>query len=42
MFLAISCINPKFADQPIKEESLLSGALETTNDFYVVSKTAGI
>ena len=42
LFLGSSCIYPKFADQPIKEESLLSGYLEKTNEPYAISKIAGI
>ena len=42
LFLGSSCIYPKFADQPIVEESLLSGALEPTNEWYAVAKIAGI
>ncbi|MBX3112637.1 MAG: GDP-L-fucose synthase [Fimbriimonadaceae bacterium] len=42
MFLGSSCIYPKFADQPIKESSLLTGALEPTNEAYAVAKIAGI
>ena len=42
LFLGSSCIYPKFADQPIKEESLLTGALEPTNEWYAVAKIAGI
>src|SRR3546814_15422633 len=34
LFLGSSCIYPKFADQPIREESLLTGALEPTNEWY--------
>jgi GDP-L-fucose synthase len=41
-FLGSSCIYPKFADQPIKEESLLTGALEETNEPYALAKIAGI
>lgn len=41
-FLGSSCIYPKFAPQPIKEEYLLTGALESTNDSYAVAKIAGI
>ena len=41
-FLGSSCIYPKFADQPIREESLLTGALEPTNEWYAVAKIAGI
>lgn len=42
LFLGSSCIYPKFADQPIKESSLLTGALEETNDAYAIAKIAGI
>ncbi len=42
LFLGSSCIYPKFAPQPIKEESLLSGALEPTNEAYAISKIAGL
>jgi GDP-L-fucose synthase len=42
LFLGSSCIYPKFADQPIREESLLTGALEPTNDAYAIAKIAGI
>ena len=42
IFLGSSCIYPKYAKQPIKEEYLLSGRLETTNDAYAVAKIAGI
>jgi GDP-L-fucose synthase len=42
LFLGSSCIYPKFADQPIREEALLTGALEPTNDAYAVAKIAGI
>lgn len=42
LFLGSSCIYPKFADQPIKEESLLTGALEPTNEWYAIAKIAGI
>ena len=42
IFLGSSCIYPKYAKQPIKEEYLLSGALESTNDAYAVAKIAGI
>lgn len=41
-FLGSSCIYPKFAEQPIKEESLMTGHLEPTNDAYAVAKIAGI
>ena len=42
LFLGSSCIYPKFADQPIREESLLTGALEPTNEWYAIAKIAGI
>lgn len=42
LFLGSSCIYPKLADQPIKEEYLLSGKLESTNDAYAIAKIAGI
>jgi GDP-L-fucose synthase len=42
LFLGSSCIYPKFAQQPIKEEYLLSGALETSNQWYALAKIAGI
>lgn len=42
LFLGSSCIYPKFAVQPIKESSLLTGALEPTNDAYAIAKIAGI
>lgn len=42
LFLGSSCIYPKFAPQPIKEDSLLTGHLEATNDAYAVAKIAGI
>ena len=42
IFLGSSCIYPKFSEQPIKEESLLSGPLENTNQWYAVAKIAGI
>ncbi|GGX70544.1 GDP-L-fucose synthase [Litorimonas cladophorae] len=42
LFLGSSCIYPKFADQPIEESSLLSGALEPTNEWYAIAKIAGI
>jgi|SRR5579883_2069147 len=41
-FLGSSCIYPKLAPQPIREESLLSGPLEPTNEWYAISKIAGI
>ena len=42
LFLGSSCIYPKFAQQPIREESLLSGALEQTNEAYAIAKIAGL
>lgn len=42
LFLGSSCIYPKFATQPITEDSLLTGALEPTNDAYAIAKIAGI
>jgi GDP-L-fucose synthase len=42
LFLGSSCIYPKLAEQPIKEESLLSGYLEPTNEAYAIAKIAGI
>lgn len=42
LFLGSSCIYPRLAEQPIREESLLSGALEETNQWYAVAKIAGI
>ncbi len=42
LFLGSSCIYPKFAKQPIQEESLLSGFLEKTNDSYAIAKISGI
>jgi GDP-L-fucose synthase len=41
-FLGSSCIYPRLAPQPIREEYLLSGPLEPTNDAYAVAKIAGI
>ena len=42
LFLGSSCIYPKLCNQPIKEEYLLTGSLEPTNDAYAVAKIAGI
>lgn len=42
MFLGSSCIYPKFAPQPLKEEYLLTGELEPTNEPYAIAKIAGI
>ena len=42
LFLGSSCIYPKFAEQPIVEEALLTGPLEPTNEWYAIAKIAGI
>lgn len=42
IFLGSSCIYPKFADQPIGEDSLLTGELEATNQWYAIAKIAGV
>ena len=42
IFLGSSCVYPKFSKQPIKEDYLSSGKLETTNDAYAIAKIAGI
>ncbi len=42
LFLGSSCIYPKFAPQPIAEDSLLTGPLEPTNEWYAVAKISGI
>ena len=42
MFLGSSCIYPRLAPQPIREDSLLTGPLEPTNEWYAVAKIAGI
>jgi GDP-L-fucose synthase len=42
LFLGSSCIYPKMCPQPIKEEYLMTGALEPTNDAYAIAKIAGI
>jgi GDP-L-fucose synthase len=42
LFLGSSCIYPKFAEQPIREDSLLTGPLEETNDAYAIAKIAGV
>ena len=42
LFLGSSCIYPKFAEQPIREEALLTGSLESTNEWYAIAKIAGI
>lgn len=42
LFLGSSCIYPKMSEQPIKEEYLLTGALEPTNEYYALAKISGI
>ena len=42
LFLGSSCIYPKFAEQPIREEALLTGPLEPTNEAYAIAKIAGL
>lgn len=42
LFLGSSCLYPKLAEQPIREEALLSGSLEPTNECYAIAKVAGI
>lgn len=42
LFLGSTCIYPKFAEQPIKEDSLLTGPLEETNEAYAIAKIAGL
>ncbi|PWN56148.1 GDP-L-fucose synthase [Abyssibacter profundi] len=42
VFLGSSCIYPKFAEQPMREDSLLTGPLEPTNEWYAIAKIAGI
>jgi GDP-L-fucose synthase len=42
LFLGSSCIYPRMAEQPIREEALLTGALEPTNEWYALAKIAGI
>lgn len=42
LFLGSSCIYPKFAEQPIREDSLLTGLLEPTNEAYAIAKIAGL
>lgn len=41
-FLGSSCIYPRLAEQPIREESLLTGSLEPTNEWYAIAKIAGL
>jgi GDP-L-fucose synthase len=42
IFLGSSCIYPKFAPQPLKEEYLMSGSLEPTNEWYAIAKISGV
>jgi GDP-L-fucose synthase len=42
VFLGSSCIYPKLAEQPIREDSLLTGPLEPTNEWYAIAKIAGL
>lgn len=42
LFLGSTCVYPKLAEQPIKEEALLTGPLEETNEWYAIAKIAGI
>jgi GDP-L-fucose synthase len=42
LFLGSSCIYPKFAEQPIREDALLTGSLEPTNEWYAIAKIAGL
>ena len=42
LFLGSACIYPKYAEQPIKEDSILSGTLEPSNEPYAIAKIAGI
>jgi GDP-L-fucose synthase len=42
VFLGSSCIYPKLAEQPIREDSLLTGPLEPTNEWYAIAKIAGV
>ncbi len=42
LYLGSSCIYPRMADQPIREEALLSGSLEPTNEAYAIAKIAGV
>jgi len=42
LFLGSSCIYPKFAEQPIREEALLTSALEPTNEWYAIAKISGL
>lgn len=42
IFLGSSCIYPKYAEQPLKEESLLTSSLEPTNEWYAIAKISGV
>ncbi len=42
IFLGSSCIYPKLAEQPLKEDALLTGALEPTNEWYAIAKISGV
>ena len=42
IFLGSSCIYPKYAEQPLKEDSLLTGPLEPTNEWYAIAKISGV
>ena len=42
LFLGSSCIYPKLAPQPVQEDFLLTGKLESTNEYYAIAKIAGI
>jgi GDP-L-fucose synthase len=42
LFLGSSCIYPKYAEQPLKEDALMTGVLESTNEPYAIAKIAGI
>ena len=42
LFLGSSCIYPRLAEQPIREEALLAGPLEPTNQWYAIAKIAGV
>ena len=42
IFLGSSCIYPKFAPQPLKEEYLLTDSLEPTNEWYAIAKISGV
>jgi GDP-L-fucose synthase len=42
LFLGSSCIYPRMAEQPMREEALMTGSLETTNEYYAIAKIAGL